>query len=87
MSSPLKDGAFAMAIQQQVPILPVTFLNNYQLMDDDNIVLKPGVIRVRIHAPMETKDMTQEDLPVLREQVFQKIQQSLLDYHGVDMPQ
>jgi 1-acyl-sn-glycerol-3-phosphate acyltransferase len=87
MSSPLKDGAFAMAIQQQVPILPVSFLNNHQLMDDDYIALKPGLIQVRVHAPIETLGLTQEDLPVLREKVFQKIQQPILDYHGVDMPQ
>jgi 1-acyl-sn-glycerol-3-phosphate acyltransferase len=87
MSAPLKDGAFAMAIQQQVPILPVSFLNNFQLMDDDHFVLKPGVIRVRIHAPVDTSGLTQEDLPVLREKVHQIIQQPILDYHGVDMPQ
>jgi 1-acyl-sn-glycerol-3-phosphate acyltransferase len=87
MSSPLKDGAFAMAIQQQVPILPVSFLNNHQLMDDDYIALKPGLIQVRVHAPIETLGLSQEDLPVLREKVFQKIQQPILDYHGVDMPQ
>jgi 1-acyl-sn-glycerol-3-phosphate acyltransferase len=87
MSTPLKDGAFAMAIQQQVAVLPVSFLNNYQMMDDDHIALKPGVVRVLIHAPIETLGMTQEDLPVLREKVFQKIQQPILDYHGVDMPQ
>jgi 1-acyl-sn-glycerol-3-phosphate acyltransferase len=87
MSSPLKDGAFAMAIQQQVPILPVSFLNNFELMDDDFFALKPGVIRVRIHAPVETKGLTQEDLPVLREKVYQIIQQPILDYHGIDLPQ
>ena len=67
--------------------LPITFLNNYQLLDDENFALRPGIIRVRIHAPIETQGLTQEDLPVLREQVFQKIQQPLLDYHGVDLPQ
>jgi hypothetical protein len=56
-------------------------------LDDAKFVLKPGVVRVRIHAPIETKGMTQEDLPVLREQVFQAIQKPILDYHGVDMPQ
>lgn len=87
MSTPLKDGAFAMAIQQQVAVLPISFLNNYKLLDDAHFVLKPGVVRVRIHAPIETKGMTQADLPVLRERVFQAIQQPILDYHGVDMPQ
>ncbi len=87
MSSPLKDGAFAMAIQQQVPILPVSFLNNHQLLDDDFFALKPGVIRVHIHAPLITRGLKQDDLPVLREKVYQIIQKPILDYHGIDMPQ
>jgi 1-acyl-sn-glycerol-3-phosphate acyltransferase len=87
MANPLKDGAFAMAIQQQVPVLPVSFLNNFQMMDDDYFALKPGKIKVIIHAPIETKGMTQEDMPMLREKVFQTIQQPILDYHGVDLPQ
>jgi hypothetical protein len=36
---------------------------------------------------VETNGLTQEDLPVLREKVYQIIQQPILDYHGVDMPQ
>jgi 1-acyl-sn-glycerol-3-phosphate acyltransferase len=76
-----------MAIQQQVPVLPVSFLNNFQIMDDDFFALKPGKIKVIIHAPIETKGMTQADMPVLRERVFETIQKPILDYHGVDLPQ
>jgi 1-acyl-sn-glycerol-3-phosphate acyltransferase len=86
MANPLKDGAFAMAIQQQVPVLPVSFLNNFQLLDDDYFVLTPGVIKVIIHAPVPTAGMTQADMPTLRETVFEKIQQPILDYHQVDFP-
>jgi 1-acyl-sn-glycerol-3-phosphate acyltransferase len=57
------------------------------MMDDDYFALKPGKIKVIIHAPIETKGMTQEDMPMLREKVFQTIQQPILDYHGVDLPQ
>jgi 1-acyl-sn-glycerol-3-phosphate acyltransferase len=87
MSSPFKDGAFAMAIQQQVPVLPVSFLNNFQMLDDKFFALRPGKVKVIIHAPIETKGMTQEDMPMLREKVFETIQKPILDYHGVDMPQ
>ena len=87
MANPLKDGAFAMAIQQQVPVLPVSFLNNFQMLDDEFFALKPGKIKVIIHAPIETKGMTQEDMPTLRERVFETIQKPILDYHGVDLPQ
>jgi 1-acyl-sn-glycerol-3-phosphate acyltransferase len=87
MANPLKDGAFAMAIQQQVPVLPISFLNNFQMLDDEFFALKPGKIKVVIHTPIETKGMTQEDMPTLRERVFEIIQKPILDYHGVDQPQ
>jgi hypothetical protein len=31
--------------------------------------------------------MTQADMPVLRERVFETIQKPILDYHGVGLPQ
>jgi 1-acyl-sn-glycerol-3-phosphate acyltransferase len=57
------------------------------MLDDNFFALRPGKVKVIIHAPIETKGMTQEDMPMLREKVFETIQKPILDYHGVDMPQ
>lgn len=86
MGNPLKDGAFVMAIQQQVPILPISFFNNYELLDDNTFVLKPGTLHAEIHAPIETKGLTQEDVPMLRDKVYQLIQKPILDFHGLEFP-
>ncbi|MEY2761461.1 MAG: hypothetical protein RLZZ96_1361 [Bacteroidota bacterium] len=83
MGSPLKDGAFIMAIQQQVPIVPMSFHNNHQIMDDETLLMRPGVLHVEIHPPFETKGLTMEDLPVLREKVFESIQNPILAYYGL----
>ena len=83
MANPLKDGAFIMAIQQQVPIVPMSFHNNHQIMDEDTLLMRPGVLHVEIHPPLETLGLTMEDLPVLREKVFESIQNPILAYYGL----
>jgi 1-acyl-sn-glycerol-3-phosphate acyltransferase len=83
MGNPLKDGAFIMAIQQQVPIVPMSFHNNHQIMDEDTLLMRPGVLHVEIHPPVETLGLTMEDLPVLREKVFESIQNPILAYYGL----
>jgi 1-acyl-sn-glycerol-3-phosphate acyltransferase len=83
MGNPLKDGAFIMAIQQQVPIVPMSFHNNHHIMDEKSMLMRPGVLHVEIHPPLETKGLTMEDLPVLREKVFETIQNPILAYYGL----
>jgi 1-acyl-sn-glycerol-3-phosphate acyltransferase len=83
MANPLKDGAFIMAIQQQVPIVPISFHNNHLLMDEDTLMMCPGTLHVEIHPPFETKGLMMEDLPVLREKVFESIQNPILTYYGL----
>jgi 1-acyl-sn-glycerol-3-phosphate acyltransferase len=83
MANPLKDGAFIMAIQQQVPIVPISFHNNHLLMDEDTLMMCPGTLHVEIHPPFETKGLMMEDLPVLREKVFESIQNPILAYYGL----
>lgn len=87
MGKPLVDGAFVMAIQQQVPVVPISFFNNHLLLNDKRFLLRPGVIQVEIHPPVLTKGMTNADMPMLRERVFEMIQNPILAHYGVDAPQ
>jgi 1-acyl-sn-glycerol-3-phosphate acyltransferase len=78
MHLPLKDGAFIMAIQQQVPLVPITFLNNYKIQHDDELLIHQGTVRAIIHKPIETTGMTQDDVENLKKQ-FVGIVQGALD--------
>ena len=70
-----------MAIEKQVPIVPVTQLNNYQRMPDvPKIRFHPGVVRVIVHEPIDTKGMTASDIEPLKNQVYQIISHSLQAY-------
>ncbi|RYF67983.1 MAG: 1-acyl-sn-glycerol-3-phosphate acyltransferase [Cytophagaceae bacterium] len=76
---PFKDGAFTMAIQQQVPIVPVTLLNNYSILPDKSpIRFHWHPLRAVIHPPLETVGMTQDDVTRLKEETYSIIDRELL---------
>ena len=66
----MKDGAFFLAVQAQVPIIPITLPINWKIFpDDDRFVgkcMRPIAI---IHPPILTKGLTDADVPALKEQL------------------
>ena len=80
---PFKNGAFKLAIEQQVEVLPITFLTNYKLLEDKAFLKskgRPGIARIIIDDPIPTKGMTEEDLVPLRQKVFDVINNRVQDY-------
>ncbi len=78
---PFKDGAFRLAIEKQVPIVPMTFVNHWKLFGEPAELLsraRPGVARAVVHQPIATKGLTEADLVALRRQVFEVIEGPLL---------
>jgi 1-acyl-sn-glycerol-3-phosphate acyltransferase len=79
MRHPFKDGAFIMAIQQQVPIVPITLLTNYQILPDvPKVRMHRYPLRAVIHPPITTTGLTQDDVETVKEQTYQIIQNELL---------
>jgi 1-acyl-sn-glycerol-3-phosphate acyltransferase len=74
-----KNGPFRLAIEKQVPIVPVTFLDNWRLLPDSfkRTPGRPGRSRVILHKPIETKGMTDADLITLKQCVFDVIDKEL----------
>lgn len=82
---PFKNGAFKLAIDKQVPIVPITFLRNWRLLQSSKLFkgkAGPGFAPVVIHPAISTKGLTEEDLVDLRNRVFTTVQQPLLDYES-----
>lgn len=79
---PFKSGAFKLAIELQIPIVPVTFARNWELCMDDGKEsgTHPGVIQAYVHRPIETRGLTDEDADNLRDQVFNIINLKLQSY-------
>ena len=75
---PFKDGAFLLAIGSGVPIVPITFLNLYEIMPDKTIFW--GLPKVVVHEPIETAGFTKENLEELKSEVYRVIQNELNAY-------
>ena len=75
-----KNGPFKLAIDKQVPIVPITFKNNWKILPDGRKSKNggsPGIARVVVHKPIETKGMTDDDVVSLRNRVFDIINDTL----------
>lgn len=82
---PFKNGPFKLAIDKQIPIVPVVNLNNWELLQNGGFFKsngRPGIARTVILKPIETKGMTDENLVDLREKVHQLINDTLHEYYG-----
>ena len=73
-----KDGAFRIAIECQIPIVPMVFYDTKKRFPFRFFSGSMGVMRVDILAPIYTKGKTLEDEDTLREEVRTLILQRLL---------
>jgi 1-acyl-sn-glycerol-3-phosphate acyltransferase len=83
-SNPLKhfyDGAFRVAIEAQMPIKPILFLDAYDRLNYRSIFsLNPGRDRVVYLEEVPVEGLTQEDVPVLKQKVYQLMDKKLREY-------
>lgn len=63
-----KDGAFRLAINHKLPIVPMTFYDNKKRFPYSFFEGEPGVMRAKVHSFIPTEGMTQDDKKPLREQ-------------------
>ncbi len=76
-----KRGAFALAMEYDIPIVPITFYNNWRLFSDHTDLFgpaQPGVSKAKVHQPLYPKDF--KDLLSLRNETFQVIDTELKNY-------
>ncbi|XP_075156219.1 1-Acylglycerol-3-phosphate O-acyltransferase 1 [Haematobia irritans] len=64
-----KKGAFHMAIEEQIPILPVVFSSYCTFLNDKKKILNAGNIIITTLPAISTEGMTKSDLPELMEKV------------------
>lgn len=76
---PFKKGAFHLAVQAQVPIVPVVFssYNNFYLRKEKQF--KSGIIRLKILPKIETKGMTSDDVASLSDKSYDLMRSAFLE--------
>jgi 1-acyl-sn-glycerol-3-phosphate acyltransferase len=77
-----KRGAFKLAIDNQIPIVPITFIDNKRKYPEDSLTLKFGSLRVVIHELISTKGLSSNDLNKIKNITFNLIDKTLMDYEN-----
>ena len=75
-----KNGTFRLAVETGVPIVPVTWKDNYKRLGDPGVWCSngsPGIARVVIHPPVYPGQNEKGDFIDLRLQVFRSIDSEL----------
>ena len=75
-----KDGAFRLAIDHQIPIVPIVYPDNKERFSYTFLSGSPGKMRARILPFIETKGLTSDNRKELRDQVRNLIYNGLIDY-------
>ncbi|MBZ4421204.1 1-acyl-sn-glycerol-3-phosphate acyltransferase [Myxococcus sp. RHSTA-1-4] len=74
---PFKKGPFVLALEAQVPIVPVAIEGSGQVLPPDRFCLRRHDIRVKVGRPIETKGLTLAD----REALMREVREALLRLH------
>lgn len=74
-----KNGPFRLAIEQKVPIIPVTCNDAWKTLWDDGTKYgtRPGVVHFYVHKPIDTTNLTVDDADALRDRVHSIIARKL----------
>ncbi|WP_224365880.1 lysophospholipid acyltransferase family protein [Hyalangium versicolor] len=74
---PFKKGTFMIAIEAQVPIIPVAIEGSLQTLPQGGIWLRRHDIRVKVGQPIETKGLTNED----RDALIRRVRDTVIQLH------
>jgi len=67
-------GAFYIAIQAQVPIVPMVLVGTFELLPPSTAHLRPGQVELVICPPIPTTGLTRHDAPRLAQQIHDQMQ-------------
>lgn len=78
-----KNGPFRLAIEQQIPIIAISMVNNWKKMWDDGSKYgtSPGICDICIHPPIETEGLLLTDAENLKNKVYTLIHTTITNEH------
>ncbi|MDQ3393023.1 MAG: 1-acyl-sn-glycerol-3-phosphate acyltransferase [Bacteroidota bacterium] len=73
-----KDGPFRVAIEKQIPIVPVTIPYNWKISPDDGkLMVFWHKSKIIYHEPIQTQGLTLKDVDLLKNKVYEVIKEEL----------
>ena len=81
------DGAFRLAIEENVPVLPIAIDGTHEALPKHSIWFNPTpeTIRVQVLDPVDTSEYTPDQARVLQRHVRARIIQQIADWRGTDL--
>lgn len=64
-----KKGGFKLALQAQVPIIPITIIGTRAILPPDSIIFRPGPVDMYVDEPIPTAGLTDDDIELLMQKV------------------
>jgi 1-acyl-sn-glycerol-3-phosphate acyltransferase len=80
-----KDGAFRLALEHQIPIIPITFGDNKKRFSYTFFSGSPGIMRTTIHQQIDTYGKTGVDRKAIREEARAVVYSKLVDYEKMKL--
>ena len=77
--NPFKKGAFKLAIEHQIPIFPMAFLDCKRKFPWNTNYGYPGELRVKALSVIPIVNLLESDIPALQKQAYQSIKKELLN--------
>ncbi|RPD93309.1 1-acyl-sn-glycerol-3-phosphate acyltransferase [Aureibaculum marinum] len=77
--APFKKGAFRLAIEHQIPIIPITFYDVKKRFSWTFFSGWPGTLRVKIHKFIQTKGLSLDDMETIKQQAYNTIYNELIN--------
>ena len=74
---PFKKGGFYMAVESEVPVMPITVVGAYRLMPPGSIPIRSGTIEIFFHDAIETAGLGHAGRAELMEQVRAPMEKTL----------
>ena len=76
---PFKKGAFHLAVQAQIPIIPLVVSNTSNLYSMKLFNFNRGEINIKVLDPIPTEGLTKDDVPRLTEEIYEKMKKVVDD--------
>ena len=75
-----KKGGLHMAIESEVPVLPVTVIGAFELMPPESLAIRSGTIDIYFHEPIETRGLGPTGRAELMKRVRAPMEETLARY-------
>ncbi|XP_010188958.1 PREDICTED: 1-acyl-sn-glycerol-3-phosphate acyltransferase beta [Mesitornis unicolor] len=79
---PFKKGAFHLAVQAQVPVIPVVYSSFTTFYNPKKNLFTSGKIMVEVLPPIDTKGLTSDDVSDLTDRCFHTMRETLFRLSG-----